>query len=391
MEVLRESVLARGSPSQRFRALLVNFKKLRADPPPILPLDDASAATSSGERGEEYSWEDLLHAVAGLCSVALPDMEDSAIYSSLTRSGSKTIVLLSTSRVGELQCPHKQRENRTITTSSETTSGSVVAASQSTGSSCEVENPFLEVFSESDSSDNESVGGEDEFSEGRRRFLEACRYRRSGQGPSGPEETVAGCGCFLRLGSQPPTRAVQVLLLVVRYRWRRAGLGSFLLQTMKDPAVVGEYNALLTFADHKAERFFSTHGFLDDPILTAKYRSEIPSPRCKFSGCLCCLRGIVDDWENSSLMVYIPPFSGSDAATSINSMASLSLCEDSYRSWRELAISSYCEQLSLMQRLRHEVVLLHSKVYYITLVSLGLFHSDVYLFSWRVEKLRLRH
>ncbi|CAI8006561.1 hypothetical protein GBAR_LOCUS4786 [Geodia barretti] len=43
-------------------------------------------------------------------------------------------------------------------------------------------------------------------------------------------------------------------------------------------------------------------------------------------------------------------------------MASLSLCEDSYRSWRELAISSYCEQLSLMQRLRHEVVLLHGKV-----------------------------
>ena len=218
----------------------------------------------------KYSWEDLLHAVSGLCSVALPDMEDSAIYSSLTRSGGKTIVLLSTSRAGELQCPHKQRENRTITTSSETeakttpTSGSVDAAPQSTGSSGEVENPFLEVFSESDSSDNErcapfnsksifayvfhillkvpffakstlklrSVGGEDEFSEGRRRFLEACRHRREGQRSSisGPEETVAGCGCFLRLSSRPPGSAVQVLLLAVRHRWRRAGLGSFLLQ-----------------------------------------------------------------------------------------------------------------------------------------------------------------
>ena len=105
----------------------------------------------------QYSWEDLLHAVSGLCSVALPDMEDSAIYSSLTRSGSKTIVLLSTSRVGELQCSHKQREKRTITTSSETEAKTTPtsAAPQSTGSSCEVENPFLEVFSESDSSDNE--------------------------------------------------------------------------------------------------------------------------------------------------------------------------------------------------------------------------------------------
>ena len=157
-----------------------------------------------------------------------------------------------------------------VHTSSETeakttpTSGSVDAAPQSTGSSGEVENPFLEVFSESDSSDNErcapfksksifayvfhillkvpffakstlklrSVGGEDEFSEGRRRFLEACRHRREGQRSSisGPEETVAGCGCFLRLSSRPPSSAVQVLLLAVRHRWRRAGLGSFLLQ-----------------------------------------------------------------------------------------------------------------------------------------------------------------
>ena len=41
---------------------------------------------------------------------------------------------------------------------------------------------------------------------------------------------------------------------------------------MKDPAVVGGYDALLTFADHKAERFFTTHGFSDDPILAANYR-----------------------------------------------------------------------------------------------------------------------
>ena len=41
----------------------------------------------------QYAWQDMLHAVAGLCSVALPDMEESAIYSSLTSSGSKTIIL----------------------------------------------------------------------------------------------------------------------------------------------------------------------------------------------------------------------------------------------------------------------------------------------------------
>ena len=38
-------------------------------------------------------WQEMLHAVAGLCSVALPDMEETAVYSSLTRSGCKTIIL----------------------------------------------------------------------------------------------------------------------------------------------------------------------------------------------------------------------------------------------------------------------------------------------------------
>ena len=60
MEVLRESVLARGSPAKRFKALLVNFKKLRADPPTIPPLDDdASATTTSGEGGEEVGYSHL--------------------------------------------------------------------------------------------------------------------------------------------------------------------------------------------------------------------------------------------------------------------------------------------------------------------------------------------
>ena len=74
---------------------------------------------------------------------------------------------------------------------------------------------------------------DDEFSEGRRQFLEACRSRRRQLSPTstaGPEDVVAGCGCFLRLSDRPGGSAVQVLLLAVRHRWRRAGLGSFLLQ-----------------------------------------------------------------------------------------------------------------------------------------------------------------
>ena len=44
------------------------------------------------------------------------------------------------------------------------------------------------------------------------------------------------------------------------------------LKCCKDPDVVGHYDALLAFADHKAEGFFTRHGFTDDPIISSRYR-----------------------------------------------------------------------------------------------------------------------
>ena len=97
--------------------------------------------------------------MAGLCSVALPDMEMSAIYSSLTRSGSKTIVLLLDRTAEQLQSPHQHRTNRTVTHQPEvktaSTGSTVSGASGSNGENGGSDNPFLEVFSASDSSDNE--------------------------------------------------------------------------------------------------------------------------------------------------------------------------------------------------------------------------------------------
>ena len=87
-----------------------------------------------------------------------------------------------------------------------------------------------------------SVEEDDEFSEGRRKFLEACHSRlrqapltATGENyPGGAEDIVAGCGCFMRLSNRPKANAVQILLLAVRHRWRRAGLGSFLLHVCND-------------------------------------------------------------------------------------------------------------------------------------------------------------
>lgn len=83
---------------------------------------------------------------------------------------------------------------------------------------------------------------------------------------------MVGCVTVLRLSSKPESSAVQILLLVVRRGWRGLGAGSYLLQCSKDPDIVGHYDVLLVFADHRAETFFTQHGFTDDPIITSAHR-----------------------------------------------------------------------------------------------------------------------
>lgn len=113
-------------------------------------------------------------------------------------------------------------------------------------------------------------------------------------------------------------------------------------QCCKDPEIVGHYNVLLTFADPTAEDFFNRHNFSEDPILTARYQS------------------IVEPWENSTLMAYIPPFS--EAGLAVGSLKTLAQFQDYYKQWRDGAITGYSTQLGMMERLRHELLLLHSKV-----------------------------
>ena len=86
-----------------------------------------------------------------------------------------------------------------------------------------------------------------------------------------------------------------------------------LFQCVKDPVVVGHYNSLLAFVDHKAEGFFIRHGFTEDPILTAKYRS------------------VVEQWENSTLMNFVPPFS--EGGLAVGSLKSLAHFQEHYKNW----------------------------------------------------------
>ncbi|XP_064386259.1 uncharacterized protein LOC135334834 isoform X2 [Halichondria panicea] len=280
------------------------------------------------EQLQPWRCEDVLHAAAGLCSVCLPDMEISVIYNTLTTTN--TIIALSTPqdalahRSVVKRRPHKTQD-----------AGNDVADDE--------DNCFADLFSGEESEESESEVQADVWEDGRGRFLKEARHRATLDNDIeciGPEHCVLGCASILSLTKS--SKAVQVTLLAVRKSCRKLGIGRHLMQMCKDPEVVGLYDALLTFADPKAERFFQRHGFSDDPLLTAKYRA------------------VVDHWENSSLMVYIPPFSSTGLA--VGSLKSLVNFQESYKNWRDSALTSYSNQLCVMERLRHELLILHNKV-----------------------------
>ncbi len=117
MDVLSENVVFTASQrgrrgrreDGRCRVLSLNFRKLKyaANAETCCEVGrrlDRKERVHCGNdlyRPLQWSWEDLLHSVAGLCSVCLPDMELSAIYSSLTAPGTRTVLLVSKEVAGE--------------------------------------------------------------------------------------------------------------------------------------------------------------------------------------------------------------------------------------------------------------------------------------------------
>ena len=101
MAKLVEEVVFCGKDSQQRRChvLSVNFRRLRSSvgggdstsgvSEHVLVKEHAVRATLLPQAGSEA----LLHALAGLYSASLPDMEVPAIYASLTAAGTKTVVI----------------------------------------------------------------------------------------------------------------------------------------------------------------------------------------------------------------------------------------------------------------------------------------------------------
>lgn len=300
--------------------------------------------------GDEWCppFADLLHAVAGLCSAALPDMEMQTIYSCLNEAGSKAILVirdtegvLEERRRGVNDCGERIYPQDSV---SHKSTGLPSISSQTSAEVMDEPRPFYDLFTDSESEESFEEDN-DPWYKSRLEFIERTQQRRTMNDFAiesvGAEHRIVGCAAFTRICSKPNSTAVQVTLLAVRRSFRHAGVGSYLIECCKDPAVVGDYDVLLTFADHKAEAFFARHGFTDDPIIASRYKT------------------IADVFQNSSLMCYITPFSG--AGLSLDTLTALKQANLHMSTWREQAADAYWQQLTFMERLRHELLIVHGK------------------------------
>ncbi|KAJ8040738.1 hypothetical protein HOLleu_15125 [Holothuria leucospilota] len=214
---------------------------------------------------------------------------------------------------------------------------------------------FADVFSDTESDDSSSSESEDEvdFSKGAELFLQLVKERREKRKQTqeadlsldiGIESRLVGCATWEKSHVCPGEHVIQIDLLAVRRRYRKSGVGKYLLQKLKDPSMVGVYDSLVVYADHSAVDFFSGYGFSDDIVLNSKF-SELD-----------------DNWTNCTLMCYLPPFTGQTVSHTSNESLDLKAMELEIQKWTLKSREAYQAQFGCLMRLRHEVIALRALV-----------------------------
>lgn len=118
---------------------------------------------------------------------------------------------------------------------------------------------------------------------------------------------------------------------------------------------MGDYDIILTFADHDAVGFFAKCGFNDDPILNSPFRPYLD-----------------DDWDQSILMSYHRPVAaeqggrgwsvGDRCRDEASRVQSCRLLGQDIQNWREMRVREYGAQLGLIERMQNEITALQSLV-----------------------------
>ncbi|XP_064624979.1 uncharacterized protein LOC135486244 isoform X2 [Lineus longissimus] len=214
---------------------------------------------------------------------------------------------------------------------------------------------FAAVYSDTETEDEDEEEEEEEeedFSKGMNAFIKAVEERRKErQSHTGPykvehvgiENRLVGCATMEKKYCKN-YKVVHLTLIVVRKRFRKWGIGKYLLHQIKDPMVVGAYDAVVVHADNSATEFFGRYNFSDDIILNSRWSD------------------LAEQFTNCTLMCYLPPFTGQGVLGNMTAAIDLVSMEEELKKWKEKSVEAYQAQITCATRLRNEIIQLRAVV-----------------------------
>ncbi|XDV53140.1 hypothetical protein PO909_021722 [Leuciscus waleckii] len=278
--------------------IIINFCRLfqTKDAPAILPM---------------IGNEDVLRAVVALLDTSLPDVGSRDVLETVHYPGIRTIIL-SRDHADVLE-DYSGRASRNKGTH-------LSAVPCKTTDRAESKHKlFAELYSDSEESSEETseetleVKTSDRWSwerfcEGLQEFVDRARERkesRAVQGKDGKippsavgvESLIVAVACYEIKQLSTGDTVLQLSLLAVSKRYRHLGMGSYIIELLKTQSIVGQYDALVVHVDKGAIGFFKRHELIDDLLLNDKFKE------------------LNDDWTNSILMSYLPPFTTGEVHT----------------------------------------------------------------------------
>ncbi|XP_029524115.1 uncharacterized protein si:dkeyp-50b9.1 [Oncorhynchus nerka] len=321
----------------------------------LLGISDANELVPQVEN------KDILSSVVALFDVSLPDVGPRDVHDTVHSHGTHTIILLRQPsdvleeyRSRPLPIPRREPVRSPVP--------AVVNGDR------ESEGRYLQVFSESeDSSDDSSDEHEDgeegteprsvweTFCTGLEEFLARARERRAQRDTPGDdqpllptavgaESLIVGAAAYELKTLSTGEKVLQLSLMATRKRYRNCGVGRYIIELLKTQSVCGTYDAFLAHADTDAVDFFSRCGLTDDALLNDKFRE------------------VRDEWTNTTLMSYLPPFTTESESRNPGFSLMLPELKLEVEMARTKALAAYQQQAVCVTRLVREVKTLREQL-----------------------------
>ncbi|XP_003744002.1 uncharacterized protein LOC100907570 [Galendromus occidentalis] len=249
----------------------------------------------------------------------------------------------------------------------------------------------------SDDDDESIADDEDEmndcgqmFTKSLEAYLKAVQHRKR-ERQVGVESRLVACASFSKDYRPSGAKVVVLLNVVVRKKFRRYGIGSFMVKRIKSPSLVGPYDAVTMHircgeqctesagaakpvhnqhsscvSSRKQKVFFEKNSFTSDLILNSRFHEEDGSNVTTGEVLMCFLPPFDSGpFHNQSSNINCTSTQGYGQQPTGAQMAqhnSIKAMQEEAQRWKEKSLEAYQLQMSYMARLQQEVLRLHEQL-----------------------------